>query len=383
MGLERAPASWNSSEKHALQEINPSPEMHPALTVDQLTAAVAGRERYYLTLNEVSFSLPARAVIGVVGESGAGKTQLILSLAGLNPLEPGIIGGAIYLHNRDLLAGLGVACRKIKTPDGLRIKKNRRQYQNLLTQSYASVRGRIMALLFQEPLRFFDPLLSIEGHFREVLGRAASATKRREDRALMLQCLTRVNLPPEERVLALFPHELSGGMGQLISLALVLASGATIVLADEPTASLDTLTQALVMDLFKELNQREQKAILYSTHNISLLPGFADSILVLYAGSIVEQGPAAIVLDPAYPVKHPYTASLLAIAEAFSKPDITRYPSIPGEPYILGEPITGCVFRTRCQRYKNLPPKAQRACASSEPSLNRKGAEHKIKCLWV
>ena len=295
--------------------------MSALLEVHDLQTHLATPAGSVRVVDRVSFTVHAGEVVGLVGESGSGKTLTALSILRLVPSPPArIVGGRILFGDVDLLA----------LPEG----------------ALRYVRGRAIAIVFQEPMTSLNPVLTIGEQIAEVVrvhegsGRAAA-----RDRAV--EMLRRVRIPDPERRAREYPHQLSGGMRQRAMLAMALAGRPRLLIADEPTTALDVTVQAQIVELLRDLQAELELAILWITHDLVLLSGFASRLLVMYAGRIVEEGPAAEVL---HAPRHPYTEALLRAMPQGNGSGRAPLETIPGAVPEPGALPPGCAFAPRCSR---------------------------------
>src|SRR5216110_1248451 len=272
----------------------------------------------FRALDGVSFCLESEEVLGVLGESGSGKSTLATSILGLFRANTIVATGAVLFEGSDLLQA---------KPDELQ-----------------RIRGKRISLIFQEPSMALHPTMRVGRQVQQVLaahgmkGRSALNQKTRE-------VLETVFMEETERIARSYPHQLSGGQRQRVLIAQAIACGPSVVIADEPTASLDSATQMELLAVFRTLRERLGLAMIFITHNPALLSGFADRVLVLYGGQVVECGPAATVL--ASP-RHPYTKALFqsipAVPGGRGSRRKTRLPVIPGDSSPSSLPRGGCPF---------------------------------------
>jgi len=278
-------------------------------------------------------------VLGLVGESGSGKTTLGLSVIRLLPYNAKIISGEIVFEGEDLL--------KYDEKD---MKK---------------IRGRRIAMIFQDPFSSLNPVSRIKDHFIELFRSHYKNISYEEIIKRSRELLKLVEVPSDK--LDSYPHQLSGGQRQRIAIALAIALEPDLIIADEPTSSLDVLVEAQVMELFRELKRSRDISMIFITHNMALVSEIADRIAVMYAGKIVEIADAEeIFINP----MHPYTQALMA-----SVPEVGVYKklrAIPGEPPSLMNPPRGCRFHPRC-------PYVMDICRSIEPTLKKVG-DHYVAC---
>jgi len=269
----------------------------------------------------VSFTLDVGRVLGVVGESGCGKSVTALSLMGLlPPRQAAIVGGSVRYDGRELTA-LG-----------------RRTFEDL--------RGREIAMIFQDSMTSLNPTLSIGEQIVEPLRRHLGMT-RRDARRRAVELLEQVEIPNSARRLDDYPHNYSGGMRQRVMIAIAIACRPKLLIADEPTTALDVTVQASVLDLLHDLQREYEMALVLITHDMGVVAEMADEVLVMYAGQVVEQAPAVELFDRP---EHPYTEALLAALPQIEIADARkqRLAAIPGRPPSLLEPPPVCRFAPRC-----------------------------------
>jgi oligopeptide/dipeptide ABC transporter ATP-binding protein len=277
----------------------------------------------------ISFRLGEGEVLGLVGESGCGKSATATALCGLLPAGART-SGSISLSGQELTV--------------------------LPEDAWRRIRGRRVSMVFQDPMSSLNPLMSVGDHLVETL-RAHGDLPAREARAEAVQWLRRVGIPDPAARMSSFPHELSGGMRQRVMIALALCPGPDLLLADEPTTALDVTIQAQILDLLARLRDELGMAMLFITHDLGVVERVADRIAVMYAGGIAEEGPAAAVL--ARP-RHPYSRGLLASVPGFH-PRAGRLPSIPGSVPSPRDWPSGCRFHPRC-------PVADGICTTAAPT---------------
>ena len=300
-------------------------------------------------ITDVSFDLGPGEILGVLGESGSGKSTLAASLLRLLPRNGRIRSGSVRLQGREILEA---------SPGELE-----------------RIRGKQIALTNQEPSLALHPTMRVRDQVGEVLAAHESLSRgaRRERTRRVLAAL----FPSEsERISSSYPHELSGGQRQRVLIAQAIACGPSVLVADEPTASLDASTQREILSTFLNLRRKLGLAILLITHNPFLLEGLADRVLVLYAGRIAEIGPAESVLSKS---KHPYTQALLRCAPSFARrdgefPRKSKLPVIPGDSPDLAAVPEGCWFEPRCADRWEI-------CRKREPATVPPGAGHLISCF--
>jgi oligopeptide/dipeptide ABC transporter ATP-binding protein len=309
------------------------------------TEIVAGGGRF-AAVDNVSFDLAPGERLAIVGESGSGKTLTALSILRLLPDPPArITAGEIRFGTRDLVSLTGAEMR--------------------------AVRGREIAMIFQEPMTSLNPVFSVGNLLCEVLalhrGLHGFAARRRA-----IELLEMVNIPSPERRLGNYPHELSGGARQRVMIAMALASEPRLLIADEPTTALDVTVQAQVIELLLRLQHKLGMAIILITHDLGIVAEFAQRVLVMYAGNVVEEGPVdAIFATP----RHPYTRGLLNSIPPVER-DLPVLAAIEG---VVPPPTAlppGCRFQPRCNR-------AVSACADALPELRPVDVRQFARCILV
>jgi oligopeptide/dipeptide ABC transporter ATP-binding protein len=305
--------------------------MAALLTVEDLSVTLPGPEGPLTIVDGVSYSVEPGTVFGVAGESGSGKTISALALLGLLPLGATVEGKALY-EGRNLLA--------------------------LSKRELRDVRGREIAMVFQDPLTALHPMMSIgrqlSEHMRRHLGLSRQAARRRAG-----DLLGDVRIPDPAGALNAFPHQFSGGMRQRIAIAMALACEPKLLIADEPTTALDVTVQAGILRLLDDLRERMGLSVILITHDLGVMSSIAKTISVFYAGRVVEYGASSGVLRRP---RHPYTRALLA---ALPHPETTGtvpLVSIPGSPPAPGRFPSGCSFHPRCAY-------AIESCTTDEPPL--------------
>jgi oligopeptide/dipeptide ABC transporter ATP-binding protein len=315
----------------------------PLLQVSGLTTRFPTKAGWLTAVNDVSFNVQPGRVLGVLGESGSGKSAMLRTILGLQPPSTRIEGKAV-LSGRDLIA--------------------------MSPGERSAVRGSWVSMVFQDPMTALDPVFTVEQQLVETI-RRHSKISRNEATERALELLTLVQIPSPEQRLKAYPFELSGGMRQRVVIALALVSNPTLLLADEPTTALDVTVQARVLDLFRDLKSRLGMAVIFVTHDLAVAAAIADEIAVMYAGRIVEQGTVDdIVRSP----QHPYTKGLL---EANVRPGQTDRPeAIPGSPPNLAKLPPGCSFAPRCTV-------AEDRCWEALPSLVSLTKTHTARCVRV
>jgi peptide/nickel transport system permease protein len=313
------------------------------LRIDALETQFRVGPRIYRAVNDVSLRLDPSECLGLIGESGSGKSVTALSVMGLVASPPGVItGGAVRLQGQDLIGA---------------------PYEVL-----RSIRGRRVAYIFQDPLSTLHPLYRIGDQLIEAI-RVHEPVSRAEAHRRTIKLLEDVRIPnPVERARA-FPHELSGGMRQRVGIAMALANDPDIIIADEPTTALDVTVQAQILALLDDLRRTRGLGILFITHDFGVVAQLCDRVAVMYGGRIVETGPTASVL--AAPA-HPYTRRLIACVPELGA-GRRALAAIPGLPPAVDDLPPGCAFAPRCD-------KARDACRRDEIALT--GGARQVRCLF-
>lgn len=313
------------------------------IEIADLTVEFVGDGAPVRALNGVSLGLDPGQVLCIIGESGSGKSVTLRALMRLLPERRARISGAIRFDGRDILAMPMPALR--------------------------ALRGREMAMVFQEPMTALDPVYTIGAQIAETVRRHMGLGKA-DARARALEMLERVGVPSAARRLDAYPHELSGGLRQRAMIALALSCGPQLLLADEPTTALDATVQIQVLLLLRQLQRELGMAIVFVTHDLGVAAEIADRVAVMYAGRIVEEGPVIEVLtDPI----HPYTQGLLASSVERATPG-EEIAAIRGAPPDLGALPPGCSFAPRC-------PKAGAACLDGTPPVRHPVPGRMARCV--
>ena len=323
----------------------------PVLDVRGLKTVFHTRAGEIHAVNSVSFALRPGEVLGVVGESGSGKSVTMMSLIGLLPSPPADVrGGQVMLGGRDLL--------------------------KISPKELQAVRGAKVGFVFQDPMTSLNPVFTVGNQIMEPLRQHMGMTKAQaENRAVEL--LELVGIPDARKRLKSYPHQFSGGMRQRVMIAIALACDPDVLIADEPTTALDVTIQAQILELVKELRRKLGMAIIWITHDLGVIAGIADRVMVMYGGQIVEHAPVKeLFANP----QHPYTRALLQTIPRITGARETRLRVIEGQPPILSAPLTACPFRARCDhRFDTCdamnPP---RRAIDGQPI----GQGHDVACHW-
>jgi oligopeptide/dipeptide ABC transporter ATP-binding protein len=328
----------------------------PLLELRALTVNLPTPSGWVCPVNGVDLALAPGEALGIVGESGSGKTMLALSLMGLLP-EGARLTGEAWFAPADAAAG------------------SRRDLVSLGERERASLRGHGMAMIFQEPMTSLNPVMRVGTQVAEAIraherSRSGGSLSRREIESRVVEALSRARVPEPELRAKQFPHQLSGGLRQRVMIAMALAGGPRLLIADEPTTALDVTVQEQILELLSDLRRELGLALLFITHDLAVVSKVAERIAVLYAGRVVESGPASEVLSRP---RHPYTEGLLR-----ASPSLTRrkLEPIPGGVPALGALPPGCSFEPRCAYRRDT-------CATAVPGMRSAGAGHEARCILV
>jgi oligopeptide/dipeptide ABC transporter ATP-binding protein len=315
------------------------------LQVNHLAAAFdteAGRVR---AVDDVSFQVHRGKTLGIVGESGCGKSVTALSIMRLLPQPAGkIINGQILYRGTDIV---------LMTPEAMR-----------------TLRGRHISMIFQEPMTALNPVQRIGCQIGEVFQLHDSTLNEAQVRDKSIEMLAKVGIPDPERRMQEYSHQISGGMRQRVMIAMALAVQPDILIADEPTTALDVTIQAQILDLMKQLQQENGMAMIFITHDLGVIADICDDVVVMYAGTVVESAPVnELFQNP----RHPYTRGLLESIPRLETPRKILLPIIHGMVPALNDLPSGCRFQNRCSM-------AIPICKSSPPALTSVGNQHEARC---
>jgi len=316
----------------------------PFVDIQNLTVTFTGGRRPVQAVGGVDLQVKRGEVVALIGESGSGKSVTLRSLLRLHPPRRTLMGGKLLVGGQDVLA--------------------------LSASKLADYRGKLAAMIFQEPLLALDPVYTLGAQIVEAIRRHEPvSTAQARQRALEL--FERVRIPSPERRLDAYPHEMSGGMRQRAMIALALACRPQLLLADEPTTALDATVQIQILLLLRELQREMGLSVIFVTHDIGAAIEVADRIAVMYAGRIVEEGPAkTLIREP----RHPYTLALLKSRAHGALAKDSRLETIAGAPPDLSALPPGCAFADRCKL-------ALDGCRQTRPELVRLAADHGARCL--
>ncbi len=305
------------------------------LSVENLVTRFDVPDGEVCAVNDVSFTVGEGETVGIVGESGSGKSQVFMSVMGLLASN-GKASGRVRYRGQDILG--------------------------LPPQKLNRIRGVKMSMIFQDPMTSLNPYLRISRQLNEVLvqhkGMSESEAMKRS-----VEMLDLVRIPEARRRITMYPHEFSGGMRQRVMIAMALLCQPDLLIADEPTTALDVTVQAQILDLMRDLKRELNTAIIMITHDLGVIAGLSDRVMVMYAGNIVETG---TVRDIFYSPQHPYTEGLLKSMPRLDEEKHEKLVSIPGQPPNLQHLPKGCNFRPRC-------PYAFETCETQSPALRAIG----------
>ena len=323
-----------------------APARRKVLEVEDVRTRFHTRDGAVHAVNGISFDLGEGELLGVVGESGSGKSVTMMSLLKLLPMPPAeIVSGGARLDGEDLM--------------------------RLDSKDLRRVRGAHVGFVFQDPMTSLNPVLTVGYQITEPL-RVHLGMGRRAAKERAVELLERVGIPAAADRLGDFPHQFSGGMRQRVMIAIALACNPKVLIADEPTTALDVTIQAQILDLVKRLRRESGMAIVWITHDLGVMAGLADRIMVMYGGLVVERASVgALYKHP----RHPYTRGLLSTLPRLDGTRAERLESIPGQPPNLTRPPSACPFAPRCGH-------AFERCRRENPLLERVAEGHEVAC-WL
>jgi oligopeptide transport system ATP-binding protein len=318
----------------------------PVLRVSDLKTVFATRDGQIHAVNGVTFSVAAGEVLGVVGESGSGKSVTMMALMGLLPSPPArITGGSILYQGREV--------------------------RNMGAREMRHLRGGEIGFVFQDPMTSLNPVFTIGYQLVEPI-RAHLRLSKRAARDRAAELLALVGIPDARQRLDDYPHQFSGGMRQRVMIAMALSCDPKVLIADEPTTALDVTIQAQILEIIRDLREKLGMGIIWITHDLGLVAGIADRVMVMYAGHVVEQGDVGQVFtDP----RHPYTRALLGTVPSVTGERAKRLATIEGQPPILTAEATSCPFAPRC-------PHAFNRCRVENPTRRYIADGHDVACWW-
>lgn len=310
---------------------------------DLRTQFKRGKKDWITAVNGVSFNVNAGEIVGLVGESGCGKSVTSLSVMRLHNERLTKISGSIKFGGKEVL--------------------------DLTTSEMQSMRGNEMSMIFQEPMSALDPIMRIEDQLAEAISLHNSNMSKAEIHERCVNALKLVGIPEPEMTLRNYPHELSGGMCQRVMIAMAMSCEPKLLIADEPTTALDVTIQAQILALMEDIRNRRNTGILLITHDLGVVAETCSRVIVMYAGNIVEEAPVKeLFANP----QHPYTEGLIASVPRLGK-RLHRLPSIPGSVPDLSVMPEGCRFAPRCKY-------AQDSCKQKLPELQAVSEGHRCAC---
>ena len=322
------------------------------LEVENLSTEFFTDQGTVKAVSDVSFSLDAGEALGIVGESGSGKSQTMYTIIGL-------------------LAGNGKMTEGKVTFDGQDISRSSFATKKDYEEAMRKIRGNTMAMIFQDPMTYLNPILKIGDQLIEPIMNHKSVS-RAEAEKQALHLMEMVGIPSAEKRINQYPFEFSGGMRQRIVIAIALANNPKLIIADEPTTALDVTIQAQVLELIDELRKESNSAVIMITHDLGVVAKLCHRIAIMYGGKIVEIGTDKEIF---YDAKHPYTQGLLKCITNPEEDSEEPLTPIPGSPPDLLNPPAGCPFVDRCE-------KAMRVCKDYKPEYTNFSSTHQCAC-WL
>ncbi len=315
------------------------------LTVRDLSCGFHTEEGFTRVVDGMSYEVRAGATLGLVGESGCGKTVSALAVMGLLPKPAGVVE-----HGEILLKGELIS--------------------DSTTHSLASIRGRRIGMIFQEPMTALNPVHRIGKQLLETIEIYQPDLTQATRQARAIELLEQVGIPAPEQRLREYPHQLSGGMRQRVMIAMALSGNPEVLIADEPTTALDVTIQAQILELLTELQRSHGMAIIFITHDLGVVAQICDEVLVMYAGRVAERASAKQLFRAP---RHPYTQGLIHSIPRLDTPLKTPLPTIEGVVPALNALPSGCRFSNRCSH-------ADKRCDTEIPELDRCQPNHEVAC---
>jgi len=315
------------------------------LKVDNLVTSFDTEFGRLRAVDQVSFTVEKGRTLGVVGESGCGKSVTALSIMRLLPKPSGVIeSGEIHFHGEDIA--------------------------KLSTVEMRRIRGKKISMIFQEPMTALNPVHKIGKQIKEVFHLHFPEMGNQEVMRNVVRSLKDVGIPDPDKRINEYPHQISGGMRQRVMIAMALACRPDILIADEPTTALDVTIQAQILELMDRLKKEINMSVIFITHDLGVIAEISDDVLVMYAGNVVETAPVfSLFEDP----RHPYTQGLLSSIPRLETPRKTRLPVIEGMVPSIQELPQGCRFQNRC-------PKVMAICRAQSPEMTVVGQDHSARC---
>lgn len=319
--------------------------MSVMLEVKNLKAGFDIDGELYHAVDDVSFSVKSGQIVGVVGESGCGKSVMSLSIMQLLPKGVGkITGGEIRFHGKNI--------------------------ENYSNDEMNKIRGNDISMIFQEPMTSLNPVFTIGSQIEEIMLNHSKMSKA-EARSKAIDLLKQVGIPRAEKIVNEYPHQLSGGMRQRVMIAIAIACQPRLLIADEPTTALDVTVQAQILELLKSIQSKNNMSIVLITHDLGVVAEICDEVIIMYAGKIVER---TTVDNLFYNPKHPYTKLLMASIPRIDT-EVNELATIKGiVPSLKNMPQVGCRFVDRC-------PSAMPECSNVTPQLTFVDDNHEVSCL--
>ncbi|EOS78743.1 oligopeptide/dipeptide ABC transporter, ATP-binding protein domain [Dorea sp. 5-2] len=319
--------------------------MENLLNVEHLTTVFRTYEGEVTAVNDVSFYVKKGEILGLVGESGCGKSVTSLSVMGLLPRKNSRIrSGSIVFDGQELTT--------------------------LPRKAYDELRGNALAMIFQEPMTSLNPVFTIENQLREVIRNHDRSVSRQECRNRIQEVLNKVGIPGAENVMKQYPHQLSGGMRQRVMISMALINHSKLLIADEPTTALDVTIQAQILQLLKKLAKEEEMSIILITHDLSVVAEVCDRVQVMYCGRFVETASREAFFESPM---HPYSKGLLKCIPYIGMSDQELY-HIPGNVMHPADDEGGCSFAPRC-------PDADERCRASVAPMTEAAQGHYVRCF--
>jgi peptide/nickel transport system ATP-binding protein len=324
------------------------------LEARNLSIVLKRKGQYYTAVDGIDITINAGEIVALAGESGSGKSLSALSITQLLPPAAKINGGTINYH----------------TTNGDTVN-----LCSLDEKTLWQLRGKEISMIFQEPRQSLNPLMRIGAQIAETPALHLMNKKAANEAALNM--LYKLKFPQPEKIFSAWPHQLSGGMCQRVMIAIAAICRPRLIVADEPITALDMENQNHILSLLKEINAEFGTAILFISHDLSVVRHFSSRIMVMYSGKIIEEGPSQTILStPA----HPYTIGLVG---AIPRKENRGKPlaNIPGKAPSLEENLTGCLFAPRCPRLL-ARPQAKERCAAEVPQWVDIGGGHRVRCFF-
>lgn len=314
------------------------------LEVKNLNVKFKTNDGLISAVNNISFTLDESETLGIVGESGSGKSQTVLALMGLSAPNA-VITGSVKLNDQELVG--------------------------MKTKALNQIRGNDISMIFQDPMTSLNPYINVEAQLCETMMIHKNCSKA-EARKHAIEMLDAVHIPDAKNRIKLYPHEFSGGMRQRVMIAMALMCKPKLLIADEPTTALDVTVQAQILKLLNGLQKEFQMATILITHDIGVVAGACDRVMVMYGGSLVESADINGLFNNHY---HPYTTGLMAATPRVDLPK-SQLQAIPGEPPDLSHLPKGCAFSPRCTYVTD-------SCMQKAPILKNMGTnnKHLVACF--